>query len=190
MILLIDNYDSFSYNVVQLIGKVAKGDVLVKRNDEISVDEIREINPRAIVISPGPGKPKDAGVCKEVVEKLKEEYPILGICLGHQCICEVFGGEVTYAKRLMHGKESVIDVKEDEIFKGLENGFSAARYHSLSANEEKMPECLEVIAKASDDGEIMAVKHKNYKIYGFQFHPESVLTPDGEVLIKNFLKCC
>lgn len=188
MVLLIDNYDSFSYNLVQLIGELTKGEVTVVRNDEYTIDEIRELNPSHIILSPGPGKPSDAGICEEVVKELKDEYPILGVCLGHQSICEVFGAEVTYAKKLMHGKQSEMTVLEDvPIFEGIEKTFKGARYHSLSANPNTIPQELQVIAVDKKDNEIMAVKHRDYDIYGLQFHPESVLTPEGKKIVKNFL---
>ena len=188
MVLLIDNYDSFSYNLVQLVGELAEGEVKVVRNDEITIDEIKALNPSGIILSPGPGKPEDAGICEEVVRELKGIYPILGVCLGHQSICEVFGAEVTYAKKLMHGKQSDMTIlKEVPIFEGLDKTFKGARYHSLSANADTIPEELEVIAVDEKDNEIMAVKHKEYNIYGLQFHPESVLTPEGKTIVKNFL---
>lgn len=189
MILLIDNYDSFSYNLVQLVGELSDGDVMVVRNDEYTIDEIRKLNPSHIILSPGPGKPENAGICEEVVENLKGEYPILGVCLGHQSICEVFGAQVTYAKKLMHGKQSDMTILEDvAIFHGLEKTFKGARYHSLSANPDTIPEELKVIAIDKKDHEIMAVKHRDYDIYGLQFHPESVLTPEGKVIVSNFLE--
>lgn len=189
MVLLIDNYDSFSYNLVQLIGELTDGNIKVVRNDEITIDEIRKMNPESIIISPGPGKPEDAGICEDVVRQLKDEYPILGVCLGHQSICEVFGAKVTYAKQLMHGKQSEMTIlKEDPIFEGLGESFKGARYHSLSADRNTIPDELEVIAVDGKDGEVMAVKHKEYPIYGLQFHPESVLTPEGKKLVNNFLK--
>ena len=189
MVLLIDNYDSFSYNLVQLIGELTDGNIKVVRNDDITIDEIRKMNPESIILSPGPGKPEDAGICEEVVRQLKDEYPILGVCLGHQSICEVFGAKVTYAKQLMHGKQSEMTIlKEDPIFEGLGESFKGARYHSLSADRNTIPDELEVIAIDGKDGEVMAVKHKEYPIYGLQFHPESVLTPEGKKLVNNFLK--
>lgn len=189
MVLLIDNYDSFSYNLVQLIGELTDGNIKVVRNDEITIDEIRKMNPESIILSPGPGKPEDAGICEDVVRQLKDGYPILGVCLGHQSICEVFGAKVTYAKQLMHGKQSEMTIlKEDPIFEGLGESFKGARYHSLSADRNTIPDELEVIAIDGKDGEVMAVKHKEYPIYGLQFHPESVLTPEGKTLVNNFLK--
>ena len=189
MVLLIDNYDSFSYNLVQLIGELTDGNIKVVRNDEITIDEIRKMNPESIILSPGPGKPEDAGICEDVVRQLKDEYPILGVCLGHQSICEVFGAKVTYAKQLMHGKQSEMTIlKEDPIFEGLGESFKGARYHSLSADRNTIPDELEVIAIDGKDGEVMAVKHKEYPIYGLQFHPESVLTPEGKKLVNNLLK--
>lgn len=189
MVLLIDNYDSFSYNLVQLIGELTDGNIKVVRNDEITIDEIRKMNPESIILSPGPGKPEDAGICEDVVRQLKDEYPILGVCLGHQSICEVFGAKVTYAKQLMHGKQSEMTIlKDDPIFEGLGESFKGARYHSLSVDRNTIPDELEVIAIDGKDGEVMAVKHKEYPIYGLQFHPESVLTPEGKTLVNNFLK--
>lgn len=189
MVLLIDNYDSFSYNLVQLIGELTDGNIKVVRNDEITIDEIRKMNPESIILSPGPGKPVDAGICEDVVRQLKDEYPILGVCLGHQSICEVFGAKVRYAKQLMHGKQSEMTIlKEDPIFEGLGESFKGARYHSLSADRNTIPDELEVIAIDGKDGEVMAVKHKEYPIYGLQFHPESVLTTEGKTLVNNFLK--
>ena len=186
MILLIDNYDSFSYNLFQLVGTI-NPDIRVIRNDEMTVDEIRELNPSHIILSPGPGKPADAGICEDAVRELAGEIPILGVCLGHQSICEVYGANVTYAKRLMHGKQSICSIEKDEIFEGLGDKLKVARYHSLSAKEETIPECLKVIAVSDDDGEIMAVKHTEYKVYGLQFHPESILTPEGLTILKNYL---
>ena len=189
MVLLIDNYDSFSYNPVQLIGELTNGNIKVVRNDEITIDEIRKLNTESIILSPGPGKPEDAGICEDVVRQFKDEYPILGVCLGHQSICEVFGAKITYAKQLMHGKQSEMTIlKEDSIFEGLGESFKGARYHSLSADRNTIPDELEVIAIDEKDGEVMAVKHKEYPIYGLQFHPESVLTPEGKTLVNNFLK--
>ena len=187
MVLLIDNYDSFSYNVVQLIGTLANGNVIVKRNDEITLSEIEKMKPSHIVLSPGPGKPSDAGICEEVIRHFKGKIPILGICLGHQCICEVFGATVTYAKRLMHGKQSLININDDPIFAGITSPLKGARYHSLSAKKDTIPEELEVIATSQGDDEIMAVRHRDYEIYGLQFHPESILTPQGSVIVNNFL---
>lgn len=189
MVLLIDNYDSFSYNLVQLVGTLTKGNVNVVRNDEISLDEIEAQTPSHIILSPGPGKPENAGICEDVVKKFAGKIPILGVCLGHQAICEVFGAEITYAKQLMHGKQSKMKIEKDTaISKGLEGGFLGARYHSLAAKADTIPEELEVICIDERDGEVMAVKHKEYDVYGLQFHPESVLTPDGNILVENFLK--
>lgn len=186
MILLIDNYDSFSYNVYQLIGSVEK-DIQVVRNDECTIEEIEKMNPQAIILSPGPKTPKEAGICMDVIQQFYKEIPILGICLGHQSICEVFGATVTYAKQLVHGKQDLILIdQQDPIFDGLTN-FYAARYHSLSCLESTLPKILIKLAHSSD-GEIMAVKHKDYPVYGFQFHPESVMCPEGKKLIQNFKK--
>lgn len=187
MILLIDNYDSFSYNLYQLIGQV-DSDIHVSRNDKITVDEIRDLNPQAIILSPGPGKPENAGICIDIVREFHETIPILGVCLGHQAICAALGGKVSHAKRLMHGKSSKISLDYDFIFKGLPGEITVGRYHSLSLVADTVPESLEVISKAADDGEIMAVKHKQYNVYGLQFHPESILTPDGLTIIENFFE--
>lgn len=187
MILLIDNYDSFSYNLYQLIGQV-DSNIQVSRNDKITVDEIAELNPDAIILSPGPGKPENAGICVDVVKELHDKIPIMGVCLGHQAICTAFGGNVSHAKRLMHGKSSKISLDYDFIFKGLPAEITVGRYHSLSLVEDTLPDCLEIISKAKDDREVMAVKHKDYNVYGLQFHPESILTPDGLTIIENFME--
>ncbi|MDM8211875.1 anthranilate synthase component II [Mediterraneibacter glycyrrhizinilyticus] len=187
MILLIDNYDSFVYNLYQFLA-VEDPDVRLVRNDRITPEEALSMKPDAIVISPGPGKPSDAGVCVKLIRQLKGRIPILGVCLGHQAIGEAFGATVTHASRLMHGKTSLLtDVADDIIFKGIKKPVQVARYHSLSVQESTLPEELEVTAR-SDDGEIMAMRHREYPIYGLQFHPESVMTPDGPVMIRNFLE--
>ncbi|MGN0435138.1 MAG: anthranilate synthase component II [Wujia sp.] len=186
MILLIDNYDSFSYNLYQLIGTIDP-DIRVIRNDEMTVEEIEQLAPSHIIISPGPGRPRDAGICEEVIAYFKGKIPIFGVCLGHQAICETFGGVVGYAKRLMHGKMSVVDVDtESRIFANMESKLEAARYHSLAVEEETLPDELKIIAK-TEDGEIMAVEHRKYVVYGVQFHPESILTPKGKKILENFL---
>ena len=186
MILLIDNYDSFSYNLVQLIGEL-NPDIKVIRNDELTVDQIEQLHPTHIILSPGPGYPKDAGVCEEVVARLKGKIPILGVCLGHQGICEVFGAKICHAKQLMHGKKSNVKIdSEDMIFQGLPERIDVARYHSLIADIQTIPEELKVIS-VDDNNEVMAVRHRKYPVYGLQFHPESILTPDGKVMIQNFL---
>ncbi len=185
MILLIDNYDSFSYNLYQLIGSI-RPDIKVIRNDEWTVEEIRAFKPDAIILSPGPGKPRDAGVCVSVAKELGPELPILGVCLGHQAICEAYGATVSYAKKLMHGKMSMVTLEQDcPIFKDLPKQIEAARYHSLAVIPDTIPDMLQVIAVA-DDGEVMAVCHKEYPVYGLQFHPESILTPKGKVILANF----
>ena len=187
MILLIDNYDSFSYNLFQLIGSL-NPDIKVIRNDAFSVQEIEQMKPESIILSPGPGRPEDAGVCIDVVKELGEKIPILGVCLGHQAICMAYGGTISYAKELMHGKQSVTEIDgECPIFQALPKNIPVARYHSLALKEETLPECLVITAK-TDDGEVMAVMHKNYPVYGLQFHPESILTPDGKTIIQNFLR--
>ena len=186
MILLIDNYDSFSYNLYQYIGEITK-DIKVIRNDELTVDEIRDLNPERIIISPGPGRPEDAGVIIDVVKSLGGKIPILGVCLGHQAICAAFGADIIHAKKLMHGKQSkvVLDLS-CPLFKGLECETTVARYHSLAADENTMPDELKVTATA-DDGQIMAIMHKTYPIYGVQFHPESIMTPQGMKMLINFI---
>ncbi len=186
MILIIDNYDSFSYNLYQVIGEI-NADVKVIKNDELTVDEIDNLNPSHIILSPGPKRPIDAGVCLEVVKKLYQKYIILGVCLGHQSICEAFGANITYAKELMHGKQSEIKVEKSILFNTLANKIKVARYHSLAAQESTISSDLIITAK-TDDGEIMAIEHKNYPVFGVQFHPESILTPDGKTIIRNFLE--
>ena len=186
MILLIDNYDSFSYNLYQLVGALDP-DIRVIRNDELTVAEIRDLAPDRIILSPGPGRPEDAGVTMEVVRELGPTIPMLGVCLGHQAICAAYGATVTYAKRLMHGKQSEVTLDDScPIFRGLPERVMVARYHSLAAVESTMPECLRVTAR-SDDGEIMAVEHERYPIYGVQFHPESIMTPEGKIMLRNFI---
>jgi anthranilate synthase component 2 len=186
MVLLIDNYDSFSYNLYQLIGSIDT-EIKVVRNDALSVDEIKTLSPDRIVISPGPGKPSDAGICIEAVKRLYSTIPIIGICLGHQAIYEAFGGTVSYASKLMHGKSSAVTVDtETVLFKGLPPVIQAARYHSLAGIKSTLPDTLKITAW-TEDGEIMAVCHKEYPVYGVQFHPESILTPNGKIIIENFL---
>ena len=186
MILLIDNYDSFSYNLFQLIGSL-NPDIQVIRNDAASVREIESLKPEAIIISPGPGRPEDAGICIDVVKELGSKFPILGVCLGHQSICTAYSGTISYAKELMHGKQSQTRLdKSCPIFQNLPDMIPVARYHSLALLEKTLPECLEITARA-EDGEVMAVKHKSYPVYGLQFHPESILTPDGKTILENFL---
>lgn len=187
MILLIDNYDSFSYNVYQLTAFV-EPDVKVIRNDELTVEEIEALKPSHIILSPGPGRPADAGVCEDVIRYFAGKLPILGICLGHQAICEVFGATVTYAKELMHGKQSTASLDRNcALFQGMNAEITVARYHSLAAAPDTMPEVLRVTARTAD-GEVMAVEHREYSIYGVQFHPESVLTPEGLQIMENFVK--
>ena len=187
MILLIDNYDSFSYNLYQLVGAL-NPDIRVVRNDELGVSEIVALNPGCVIISPGPGRPEDAGNIVEVARELTGRFPILGVCLGHQAICAAFGATVTYAKRLMHGKQS--DAKLDmscPLFAGLPDTVLVARYHSLAADPATLPDCLKVTAMTTE-GEIMAVQHTQYPTFGVQFHPESILTPDGKQMLRNFIE--
>ena len=187
MILLIDNYDSFSYNLYQLIGEI-NPDIRVIRNDEMSIEEIRKLKPERIILSPGPGRPEEAGVTVEVVKELGKDIPILGVCLGHQAICQAFGATITYAKKLMHGKQSEAEFDTKcPLFKGCSKRTLVARYHSLAADADTMPEELLVTAKTSD-GEIMAVRHRVYPIFGVQFHPESILTPEGRGMLYHFIK--
>ncbi|WP_026393285.1 anthranilate synthase component II [Acetobacterium malicum] len=187
MILLIDNYDSFSYNLYQYVGMI-NPDIRVIKNDELSLAEIAALAPDHIIVSPGPGRPADAGICEEVIDTFKDKTPILGVCLGHQAICEVFGGTVTYASTLMHGKSSNVHIANGSpIFRGLPPIIAAGRYHSLSAERSTLPDELLIIAE-DDEGEVMAVKHRHYDVYGVQFHPESILTQDGHKMIENFLK--
>lgn len=187
MILLIDNYDSFSYNLYQLVGEI-NPDIRVIRNDEMTVEEIENLSPEKIILSPGPGKPEDAGICIDVIKHFSKKVPILGVCLGHQAICKAFGAAVSHAKSIMHGKESVIKTDTSSlIFKGLPKNITVARYHSLAAVDSTMPDCLKITA-TSDDGEIMAVEHRHFPVYGLQFHPESIMTPDGMTILRNFMK--
>lgn len=186
MILIIDNYDSFTYNLVQLVGGM-NPDVTVVRNDAVTVSEIERLKPSHIILSPGPGYPKDAGVCESVIRSLQSKFPILGVCLGHQAVCEVFGAEIAHAKKLMHGKKSRIRLDTaNPLFKSLPDEIDAARYHSLAAVKDTVPDTLRVIAE-DDMGEVMAVAHREFPVYGLQFHPESVLTPQGDIILKNFL---
>lgn len=202
MILLIDNYDSFSYNLVQLIGGIQKErferglskdgkdsnyGIKVIRNDEMTVKEIEDLNPQYIILSPGPGRPQNAGICESLLREYQKKVKILGVCLGHQAIFEAFGGTVTYAKKLMHGKQSEITFdKSDPIFQNIPEHIKIARYHSLAGDACTAPDCLKIIARTAD-GEIMAVKHREKEIYGFQFHPESVLTQYGKTMLENFI---
>ncbi len=187
MILLIDNYDSFSYNLYQLIGGIDP-DIRVVRNDQITLEDIAALSPSHIVLSPGPGRPKDAGICEEAVLRFAGKIPILGVCLGHQAICEAFGGTVSYAKELMHGKQSQAALDPaSPLFRGCGETEPVARYHSLSAVEDSLPACLRVTAR-TDDGEVMAVEHTSYPVFGLQFHPESILTPCGKTILQNFIQ--
>lgn len=187
MILLIDNYDSFSYNLYQLIGEI-EPDIKVIRNDEMTVQEIRALHPDCIILSPGPGRPQDAGVLIQAVTELGKEIPILGVCLGHQAICAAFGATITYAKKLMHGKQSTVKFDtECPLFCGCPETAPVARYHSLAAEADTIPACLKITA-VTTDGEIMSVQHETYPIYGVQFHPESIMTPNGKQMLRNFIK--
>lgn len=185
MILLIDNYDSFTYNLYQFMG-IFTDDIRVVRNDRITLEEIRELKPEKIVLSPGPKSPREAGICLDVVKEFYDKIPILGICLGHQTIGEALGGIVSYAKTLFHGKQSVIEHTGRGIFAGIPSPVKVARYHSLAVQKEGLPDCLEILAE-TEDGEIMAMKHKTYPVYGMQFHPESIYTEHGKRMLENFL---
>ncbi len=186
MILVIDNYDSFTYNIVQFLGEMG-ADIRVERNDQITLDEIRALNPSHILISPGPGTPDDGGVSLDVIRELGATTPILGVCLGHQCIGQAYGGIVHRAGRLMHGKTSMIYHKDDVIFTGVPSPFEATRYHSLIVEENSLPDALMVTA-FTDEGEIMGLRHKEYPVFGVQFHPESILTTYGPRILRNFLE--
>jgi anthranilate synthase/aminodeoxychorismate synthase-like glutamine amidotransferase len=187
MILMIDNYDSFTYNLVQYLGALGE-EVQVFRNDKVTVAKIKKLKATKILVSPGPGRPENAGISCAVIREFSGKIPILGVCLGHQCIGYVYGGRVVGAKRLMHGKTSMIYHNRSEIFKGIPNPFEATRYHSLVVARKGLPGCLEVIAWTEDDREIMGLKHKDYPLWGLQFHPESVLTTQGKNILANFLK--
>ena len=187
MIVLIDNYDSFSYNLYQMIGEIDP-EIRVIRNDEMTVEEICGMHPDRIILSPGPGRPEDAGIIIEAVKELGKEIPLLGVCLGHQAVCAAFGADITYARELMHGRQS--NVKFDRtcpLFQEIPDTAPVARYHSLAADASAIPEELKVTA-VTDDGEVMAVQHRKYPIYGVQFHPESIMTADGGQMLKNFIK--
>ena len=187
MILLIDNYDSFSYNLYQMVGEM-EPDIRVVRNDALTVEELRALQPDRVILSPGPGRPEGAGVTMEAVTALGGDIPILGVCLGHQAICAAFGATVTYAKKLMHGKQSQVRFDRDcPLFQGCPETAPVGRYHSLAVDPDTLPGCLEVVAQAGD-GEVMAVRHRDYPIYGVQFHPESILTPHGKTMLRNFIK--
>ena len=188
-ILVIDNYDSFVYNIAQILGEL-KTEPVVVRNDKITLKQVREMSPDAIVISPGPGHPanrKYFGVCTDIIRELGPTIPILGVCLGHQGIVHAFGGKVVNAKKVRHGKTSPIQYSQDGLFQNVANPFRATRYHSLVAEQDSIPACLEVTARATDDGEIMGISHKEYLIKGVQFHPESVLTGEGRRMLQNFI---
>lgn len=186
MILLIDNYDSFSFNLYQLIGEIMP-DIKVIKNDEMTVREIEKLEPSRIIISPGPGRPENAGMIVEAAATVCQKIPTLGVCLGHQAICQAYGAKITYAKKLVHGKQSEITADlSSPVFKGCPSKFPVARYHSLAADKDSMPDCLKITA-LTDDGEVMAVQHKQFPIFGLQFHPESIMTPLGKTILKDFI---
>ena len=189
MILMIDNYDSFTFNIVQYLGELG-ADVVVKRNDEVSIDEIEKLNPDRIVISPGPCTPNEAGVSIDVVKNFYQKKPILGVCLGHQTIGQAFGGKIVSAKRIMHGKTSKINHDGDHLFENIQQNFTATRYHSLVIDKESLPDSLVITARTDEsenESEIMGIRHKEYRLFGVQFHPESILTESGHKLLENFL---
>lgn len=186
MIVMIDNYDSFTYNLVQYLGELG-AELQIFRNDKITVPQLESIRPAQIVVSPGPCTPLEAGISNDVIRSFAGKCPILGVCLGHQCVSHVFGGEVVRAGRLMHGKTSMIHHNGEDVFEGLQNPFEATRYHSLILSNESVPDCLEVTARTDQD-EIMGVRHRDYPIWGVQFHPESILTVEGKKLLGNFLR--
>lgn len=188
MILLIDNYDSFTYNIYQSLAVLSE-EVEVYRNDKITLEQIIELKPQGIVLSPGPGRPSTAGICLDIIKKLSGDIPILGICLGHQAIAEAFGGLVEKADTIVHGKSAMIDHDGDGIYKGMVSPFQAGRYHSLSVNEKSISSCLQITAK-NEHGVVMGLKHESHKTYGVQFHPESILTPDGDRILENFKNIC
>jgi len=186
-VLVIDNYDSFTYNLVQLFGEMGDLDLIVKRNDEITIDEAGKVNPDRICISPGPGRPENAGMSSELIREFGRQIPILGVCLGHQCIAQVFGGEVVRAARLMHGKTSQIHHNNRGVFENLAEPLEATRYHSLIVKRESLPDSLQITAE-TDEAEIMGLQHREFPVHGVQFHPESILTTEGRKLLANFLK--
>ena len=187
MTLLIDNYDSFSYNLYQLVGGLDQ-EIRVIRNDEMTVEEIRQLHPDRIILSPGPGRPEAAGIIIQTVQELGTDIPILGVCLGHQAICAAYGGAVVHAKKMMHGKQSLVTWSDDcPLFSFCPEPMPVARYHSLAADPASLPACLRVTA-LTEDGEIMGVRHREFPVYGVQFHPESILTPDGKTILKNFIR--
>ena len=188
MILMIDNYDSFTYNLVQYFSELGMK-VVVYRNDKISIEKARRLKPKKIVISPGPGTPDDAGISNEIIRNLSGQIPILGVCLGHQCIGQVFGGKIVRAKKIMHGKVSRIYHNRTGLFKGIQSPFLATRYHSLLVENKSFPKSLEITAKTKDN-EIMGLRHRKHPTFGVQFHPESILTPAGKYLLKNFVRVC
>ena len=188
MILLLDNYDSFTYNLFQMVGGI-EPDLKVVRNDAMTVDEIRKLNPDGIIISPGPGRPEDSGICPEVIRELKGEFPILGVCLGEQAICIVYGATVSYAKQLMHGKQSDTKIDTDcPLFKDLPEVIKVARYHSLAVVEETLKDTDLKVCGITNDGEVMAVEDRANLVFGVQFHPESIMTPEGEKILRNFIE--
>jgi anthranilate synthase component 2 len=187
MIVIIDNYDSFTFNLYQYIGEIYDN-VKVIRNDEIDIETLKNLQPQGIILSPGPGIPEDAGICIDVIRKLGSSIPILGICLGHQAIGSAYGGKVVRAESIKHGKTSHITAKENKLFKGIERLIRVMRYHSLIIDRNTLPEDIKIIAESIDDKVIMAIKHRDHEVYGLQFHPESILTEQGKVIIKNFVE--
>jgi len=188
VLLIIDNYDSFTYNLVQRVGEIDSGiETLVFRNDKITIDEIEKLSPERIIISPGPCTPLQAGISNDVIKHFAPKLPIMGVCLGHQCIAYAFGGKIVRAKRIMHGKTSEISHDEQGVYAGVENPFSATRYHSLMVQEQSLPECFEITSRTTDENELMGIRHREFRVEGVQFHPESFLTDAGYKILKNFL---
>lgn len=185
MIILIDNYDSFTFNLYQYLSEFSE--VIVYRNDEITIEKLMNLKPKGIVVSPGPGRPENAGISVDLIRELGNKIPILGVCLGHQAIGLAFGGNIKEAKNIMHGKKSNIRVKKDILFSGIKRKFEVMRYHSLIIEKETLPKEIEVIASSLEDEEIMAIKHKEFNIYGLQFHPESIYTEEGKTIVRNFV---
>ena len=189
MLLLIDNYDSFTYNLYQYLSELGVEKIEVVRNDQMTVDELEAMKPERIVVSPGPSRPENAGVSVEAIKRFAGVVPILGVCLGHQCLADAFGGVVVHAGEIMHGKTSRINHDGKGVFAGVPDRFEAVRYHSLAIDSDSVPDELEVVGTASSDGTIMAVRHREFPVFGLQFHPESVLTADGKTILQNFLEC-
>ncbi|MCP4684340.1 MAG: aminodeoxychorismate/anthranilate synthase component II [bacterium] len=187
MILMLDNYDSFTYNLVQYLESLG-AELEVVRNDELSVHRVLEMQPEGIVLSPGPGRPESSGVMNDLIREVSGKLPVLGVCLGHQAIAQVFGGRIDYAPSVMHGKTSMVSHDGSRLFQGIQSPFEATRYHSLTVDPDSLPEEIEITAR-TEDGVVMGLRHRSHDVYGLQFHPESILTPDGMKMLQNFLEC-